>query len=60
MNTFSYGAFVTPRGGLGGPPSFLACQSISFLNVRRLSSQSTIDTSVTLALLLTLHVASTT
>jgi hypothetical protein len=22
MNTFSYGAFVSPHGGLGGPPSF--------------------------------------
>jgi hypothetical protein len=21
MNTFSYGAFVSPHGGLGGPPS---------------------------------------
>jgi hypothetical protein len=25
VNTFSYGAFVSPNGGLGGPPSFLAC-----------------------------------
>jgi hypothetical protein len=25
VNTFSYGAFVFPHGGLGGPPSFLAC-----------------------------------
>jgi hypothetical protein len=29
VNTFSYGAFVSPHGGLGGPPSFVACQSIS-------------------------------
>jgi hypothetical protein len=21
MNTFSYGAFVSPHGGLGGPPN---------------------------------------
>jgi hypothetical protein len=25
MNTFLYGVFVSPHGGLGGPPSFLAC-----------------------------------
>jgi hypothetical protein len=25
MDTFLYGAFVSPHGGLGGPPSFLAC-----------------------------------
>jgi hypothetical protein len=25
MNTFMYGVFVSPHGGLGGPPSFLAC-----------------------------------
>jgi hypothetical protein len=24
MNTF-YGVFVSPHGGLGGPPSFVAC-----------------------------------
>jgi hypothetical protein len=29
VSTFSYGAFVSPRGGLGGPPSFVACKSIS-------------------------------
>jgi hypothetical protein len=23
MNTFLYGVFVSPHGGLGGPPSFL-------------------------------------
>jgi hypothetical protein len=22
MSTFSYGVFVSPRGGMGGPPSF--------------------------------------
>jgi hypothetical protein len=31
MNTFIYGVFVSPRGGLGGPPNFLACCSISVL-----------------------------
>jgi hypothetical protein len=31
MNTFLYGVFVSPHGGLGGPPSFLACYSISVL-----------------------------
>jgi hypothetical protein len=31
VNTFSYGAFLSPRGGLGGPPSFVACESISFV-----------------------------
>jgi hypothetical protein len=25
VSTFSYGAFVSPHGGLGGPPSFMAC-----------------------------------
>jgi hypothetical protein len=25
VNTFSYDAFVSPLGGLGGPPSFVAC-----------------------------------
>jgi hypothetical protein len=25
MNTFLYGVFVSPHGGLGGPPSILAC-----------------------------------
>jgi hypothetical protein len=25
MNTFLYGVFVSPHGGLGGPPSFLTC-----------------------------------
>jgi hypothetical protein len=25
MNTFIYGVFVSPYGGLGGPPSFLVC-----------------------------------
>jgi hypothetical protein len=25
MNTFIYGVFASPHGGLGGPPSFLAC-----------------------------------
>jgi hypothetical protein len=25
MNTFLYGVFVSPHGGLGGPPSFFAC-----------------------------------
>jgi hypothetical protein len=25
INTFLYGVFVSPHGGLGGPPSFLAC-----------------------------------
>jgi hypothetical protein len=29
MNTFLYGIFVSPHGGLGGPPSLLACLSIS-------------------------------
>jgi hypothetical protein len=29
VNTFSYDAFVSPHGGLGGPPSFVACESIS-------------------------------
>jgi hypothetical protein len=28
MNTVLYGVFVSPHGGLGGPPSFLACYSI--------------------------------
>jgi hypothetical protein len=23
MNTFLYGVFISPHGGLGGPPSFL-------------------------------------
>jgi hypothetical protein len=26
---FLYGAFVSPNGSLGGPPSFVACYSIS-------------------------------
>jgi hypothetical protein len=25
MNTVLYGVFVSPHGGLGGPPSFVAC-----------------------------------
>jgi hypothetical protein len=25
MDTFLYGVFVSPHGGLGGSPSFLAC-----------------------------------
>jgi hypothetical protein len=25
MNTFLYGVFVSPHGGLGGPSSFVAC-----------------------------------
>jgi hypothetical protein len=25
INTFLFGVFVSPHGGLGGPPSFLAC-----------------------------------
>jgi hypothetical protein len=33
VNTLSYGAFVSPLGGLGGPPSFVACQSISVVAI---------------------------
>jgi hypothetical protein len=29
MNIFLCGVFVSPHGCLGGPPSFLACKSIS-------------------------------
>jgi hypothetical protein len=32
MNTFLYGVFVS-HGGLGGPPSFLACYSISVVAI---------------------------
>jgi glyoxylase-like metal-dependent hydrolase (beta-lactamase superfamily II) len=33
MNTFSYGAFASPHGGPGGPPSFLTCKSISVVEI---------------------------
>jgi hypothetical protein len=29
INTFLYGVFISLHGGLGGPPSFLACKSIN-------------------------------
>jgi hypothetical protein len=29
VNNFSYGAFVSPHGGLGGLPSYLASKTIS-------------------------------
>jgi hypothetical protein len=34
-----YGVFVSPHGGLGGPPSFLVCLSISVMVIEQWAVQ---------------------